>query len=193
MNVHQKMRLALLSGLILGASQLAAQSVTIIGSGEEARRCKAAADIAANMQIAADGDLEDCNFAIRQGRLTTRDLAATYSNRGIIEVVLERYQEAFEDYGTAIQIMPDLPEPYVGRGNVYFIANKLDEAIEHYNKAMSLELGKMHIAFLNRGLAYEAQGRLAEAENDYRKAIELAPEWTLAQEKLERVLAKRQP
>jgi len=50
----------------------------------------------------------------------------------------------------------------------------------------------MHIAFLNRGMAYEAQGHLDQAETDYRKALELAPQWPLAQQKLERVMAKRQ-
>jgi len=193
MKVYTKMFLTAAVGLGLYASELAAQSVTIISSGEEARRCLAAADIAANMNIAARGDLEDCTFAIKFGKLNQKDLAATYSNKGIIEVALELYQQAFDDYSAAIEIMPRLPEPYVGRGNVYFLANKLDRAIEDYNKAMDLNLGKMHVALLNRGMAYEAQGRLEDAESDYRRALDLQPEWPLALQKLERVMAKLNP
>ena len=193
MKFFQAKHLALSIGLLLGASELVAQSVTIMGTGAEARRCVIAAEIAAKMSIASRSDLEDCNFSIKNGRLTRKDLAATFSNRGIIKATLERYQEAFEDYAAAIELMPELPEPYVGRGNIYFLANKLDRAIEDYTKAMGLELGKMHIALLNRGMAYEAQGYLGKAENDYRKAIELAPEWPLVQQKLARLLTKRQP
>ena len=177
---------------MLCALELAAQSVTVFGSGEEARRCATATDLAAKMHIAAQGDIEDCTFAIQHGKLDRRDLAATYSNRSIIKVASERYQEAFEDYRTAIKTIPELPEAYVGRGNVYFLSNKLDLAIEDYTKAMDLELREIHVALLNRGMAYEAQGQLEKAEKDYRNALDLAPEWPLAQQKFDRVQAKRQ-
>jgi tetratricopeptide (TPR) repeat protein len=191
--VHHAIHLALSICLALGASELVAQSVTIIGGGAEAQRCMTAAELAATLHIASSDDLEDCTFAINNGKPNQRDLAASYCNRGIIKAALERYQEAFEDYGAAIDLMPELPEPYVGRGNIYFLADKLDRAIEDYTKAMDLELGKKHVALLNRGMAYEAQGHLEKAENDYREAIDLAPEWPLVQQKLDRVLTKRQP
>lgn len=193
MKVHPAIHLALSISLLLGASELLAQSVTIFGGGKEAQRCMAAAELAATMDTVSRHDLEDCTFAINNGKLSQKDLAASYCNRGVIKAALERYQEAFEDYATAIELMPELPEPYVGRGNIYFLANQLDRAIEHYSKAMDLGLGRRHIALLNRGMAYEAQGHLEKAENDYREAIELAPEWPLVQQKLDRVLARRQP
>ena len=126
MNAHRAMRLAWVIGLGFGAPHLAAQSVTVITSGNEARQCVSAADVAARMHIAGWDDVEQCTFAIERGRLRQRDLAATYNNRGIIKGALERYQEAFEDYNNAIRTMPDLPEPYVGRGNIYFLANKME-------------------------------------------------------------------
>jgi len=190
MIVYQVPRPLLLLGLLLLTSDLAAQSVTIFSSGQEARRCMSAAEIAANMDVATRDDLKDCDFAIANGKLSQKDLAATYCNRGVIKASLELYQEAFEDYGTAIETMPELPEPYVGRGNVYFLANKLDRAIQDYDKAIDLNLGRLQVALLNRGMAYEAQGRLEQAESDYRRALDLAPGWSRVQEKLDRVLAK---
>lgn len=178
--------------LALAASNLAAQSVTVFGSVEEARTCMFAAETAANLHTGTQADLEACTVAIQNPKLSRRDRAATYCNRGIVKAAMELHQEAFEDYNAAIDLMPDLPEPYVGRGNVYFMADRLEEAIADYDKAMGLELGRMHVALLNRGMAYEKQGRLDLAETDYRKALELAPEWTLAQQKLERVVIKRQ-
>jgi tetratricopeptide (TPR) repeat protein len=192
MNGPLAMRLMLPISLMLCASQLAAQAVTVFGSGEQARRCMEAAEFSSNMHITLESDLKDCNFAIRNGSLSPRDLAATYSNRGVIKAALERYQEAFDDYNRAIDLKPEMAEPYIGRGNVFFLADKLDRAIEDYSKAMELDLGRMHIGHLNRGLAYEAQGHLDQAESEYRKAIDLAPDWELPQQKLERVLVKRQ-
>lgn len=178
--------------LALAASNLAAQSVMVFGSAEEARACMSGAELAASMRVGSQADLEACDDAIENSNLSRRDLAATYTNRGVINTAMQRYQEAFEDYNTAIDMMPKLPEPYVGRGNVYFLAERLDEAIEDYSQAMDLGLGRTHIALLNRGMAYEAQGRLERAETDYREAVALAPEWPLAQQKLERLVAKRQ-
>jgi tetratricopeptide (TPR) repeat protein len=178
--------------LALAASNLAAQSVTVFGSVEEARTCMFAAETAANLRTGSQSDLQTCTVAIQNPKLSRRDRAATYCNRGIVKAAMELHQEAFEDYNAAIDLMPDLPEPYVGRGNVYFIADRLEEAIEDYNQAMGLELGRMHVAFLNRGMAYELQGRLDLAEADFRKALELAPQWSLAQQKLDRVVIKRQ-
>ena len=175
----------------LTASNLAAQSVTVFGSVEGARTCMLGAELASKMRVGLRSDVEACDSAIRSGQLSQHDRAATYCNRGIIKAAMRLDQEAFEDYNVAIESLPDLPEPYIGRGNVYFLANRLEEAIKDYTKAMDLDLGRMHVAFLNRGMAHESQGHLDLAETDYRKAVELAPQWPLAQQKLDGIIAKR--
>ena len=177
--------------LALAAPDLAAQSVMVFGSAAEARACMSGAELAASMRVGSRADLEACDDAIANSKLSRRDLAATYTNRGVIHTAMARHQEAFEDYNKAIDMMPKLPEPYFGRGNVYFLAERLEEAIADYTRAMDLGLGRMHFALLNRGMAYEAQGRLEQAETDYREAVALAPEWPLAQQKLERLMVKR--
>ena len=40
-------------------------------------------------------------------------------------------------------------------------------------------------------MAWKARGELVRAEQDYRDALLIAPEWALATSRLERVLAKR--
>ena len=176
----------------LASSHLAAQSVTVFGTVKEARACMMGAELASKMRVGSRSDVNACGLAIQNATLSRRDRAATYCNRGIIKAAMQLNQEAFEDYNAAIELMPELAEPYVGRGNIYFLADKLAEAIEDYNKAMELMLGRMHVALLNRGMAYELQGKLDLAEADFRKAVELAPDWSLAQEKLQRLIAKRQ-
>lgn len=178
--------------LLLVAPNLAAQSVMVLGSAANARACMSGAELAASMRVGSRADLRACDAAIGNEQLSRRDLAATYTNRGVINTAMRRYQTAFEDYNTAIELMPRLPEPYVGRGNVYFLSERLDDAIGDYTRAMDLGLGRTHLALLNRGMAYEKQGRLQQAETDYREAVDLAPEWPLAQQKLQGIVAKRQ-
>lgn len=179
--------------LVLCASPavLAAEAVTIFSGGADARNCYHAAEFAARGMFVSGGDLRTCDRAVDDVTLKRRDQAGTFVNRAIVETSLHRYQDAFADYHRAIKIMPDLPEPYVGRGNIYFLAGKLDKAIADYNHALDLHLTREHIAYINRGMAYEKQGRFDVAEEDYRRALAEQPDWKLAQQKLDRVLAKQ--
>ena len=168
-----------------------AQAVTIIGSGEDARNCSFTAEAAANLNFTSKEDLEDCNRALEHGALSRRDKAATFVNRGIILVALERYQEAFSDYHRAMDLMPELPESYIGRGNIYFLAGKPRMAIDDYNKALELNISRDHIAYLNMGIVYENIKDYKHAEEYYRRALELFPDWGLAKNKLERLLNRQ--
>ena len=167
-----------------------AQAITIIGSGGDARNCSMAADTAAKFSFVSRDDLESCNRAIDYGRLKRGDLAGTYVNRGIIETALTSYQDAFSDYHHAMEIKPELPEAYIGRGNIYFLAKKYDRAIADYTKALDLNISRDYIAHLNRGMAYEKIGNYENAEKNYRRALELQPDWQLAKDKLDRLMAK---
>ena len=55
----------------------------------------------------------------------------------------------------------------------------------------SFYFSKNHIAHLNRGMAYEKLDEYSYAGENYRRALELSPEWSLAQLKLDRLLAKQ--
>ena len=168
-----------------------AQSVTIIGNGEDARACSFTAESAAGLNFTSIEDLKDCDRALEYGTLSRRDKAATYVNRGIILVALERYQDAFSDYHRAMDLMPELPESYIGRGNIYFLAGKPEQAIEDYNKALKLNISRDYIAYLNLGIVYENLKDYKLAEENYRHALELFPDWGLAKNKLERLLNKQ--
>ena len=183
---------AFLITLIFVPTYVAAQSVTILSTGEDARSCSRAAETAAMFQFASREDLETCTRALDYGDLKQRDEAGTYVNRGIVQTALGKYQDAYADYNQAMKMMPELPEAYIGRGNIYFLAEKFDRAIADYSKALDLNITKDHIAHLNRGMAYEKMGNFDDAEQNYRQALEISPEWPLAQKKLDRLLANHQ-
>ena len=173
------------------SSAVFAQAITIIGNSSDARNCSMAADTAAKYSFVSRDDLESCNRAIDYGHLKRGDLAGTYVNRGIVEAALSRYQDAFSDYHQAMKLKPELPEAYIGRGNIYFLAEKYDLAIADYTRALDLKISRDYIAHLNRGMTYEKIGDYKNAEKDYRQALELHPDWQLAQDKLDRLLNKK--
>ena len=191
-----KSRIQLLSviavALFLAPAFAAAQSVTIISNGQDARSCSQAAESAAMFQFTSREDLDTCSRALDSGNLKARDEAGTYVNRGIVATALGKYQDAFADYHRAMDIMPALAEAYIGRGNLFFLAEKFDRALEDYSKALQLNISKDHIAHFNLGMAYEKLGDFNDAEKSYRRALEIVPEWPLAQKKLDQLLAKHQ-
>ena len=77
-------------------------------------------------------------------------------------------------------------------GNLYLLGQKYDVAIQQYTTAIELTLTKNHIAHFNRAMAYENNKEFDNAEADYRRAIELSPEWVLPQLRLERLMRNAQ-
>ena len=177
--------------LLLTATPVLAQSMQVLSSGEEARRCSNAAQMASTIGGASRADLDDCNRALEIVVLRQRDRAATLVNRGILESALGEQDAAMASYDKALVVMPELPEPWVGRGNVLFLRGDAAGAITAYDRSLGMGITRRHVVLLNRGMAYEARGELARAEQDYRDALLIAPEWALATSRLERVLAKR--
>ena len=167
---------------------ISAQSMTVIGGEQSARNCFSAATIAAQMHFASTEDIKECTFALEHTTLQMKDKVATLINRGIIYVALEEYDKAIRDYDKAYRINPNVAEIHVNRGNMLFMSRFFDQAVTEYSKAISQDFTKLHIALYNRGLAYEKLGQLDKAEADYRRALELMPEWKRARNKLDRIL-----
>jgi tetratricopeptide (TPR) repeat protein len=163
--------------------------MTVLGGSVRAEACERTARVAAEYHKPASSAIADCDAALEAEMLDKRDRAATYVNRGIILVALERYRDGYSDYLKAVELAPDLPEPYLNRGNVWFMAERYDRAIADYQKSLELRLGPAQIAHTNLGMAYARLGNRAEAEAQFRRAIDLAPEWDLPRKKLELLLA----
>lgn len=164
-----------------------AQSMTIFGGSEIAKECYQASTNAAMTTFASDGDVDLCNKAIQHGQLQFNDLIATYVNRGVINAALENYAAAANDYRTALTMNPEVAEAYHNRGNLWLLAQRYDEAIADYNKAIELNIAKPHVAILNRGITYEAQGQLQKAKKEYLLALEGREEWQMGLKKLQQV------
>jgi tetratricopeptide (TPR) repeat protein len=167
-------------------------SMDVITSNNYARNCYRAAGIAARIHYTSHKELLSCDMAMNHGAMSLRDRAATLTNRGIIYMALENYESAINDYSNALKLKPEFGEIHVNIGNVYFLGKVFDKAIEEYTTAIELETTKVHIAYINRGMAYESLGDFDNAETDYRTVMEMLPDAALPQVRLEQLIRKRQ-
>ena len=167
-------------------------SMDVLTGNSYARSCYQAAGVAARIHYTSRKELLQCDMALNYGAMSLRDRAATLTNRGIIHMALESYDAAIADYSKALALKPEFGEIHVNVGNVYFLGKVFDKAIEEYTQAIDLESTKIHIAYINRGMAYESLGDFNNAETDYRAAIELLPEAALPQVRLDQLLRKKE-
>jgi len=183
------------SVLFLGAALLAAvaapaQAQTIVSMGKGlAHDCfayaKAGVDPYDGVQI--------CNQAIDNEPLTIKDRAATFDNRGVMLDMLGRLEKASADFQQSMALDPKLGDPYVNLGSVLIKQKRYDEALASINKGLELGVSFPHIGYYDRAVAYQLLGRFKEAYYDYKKTLELEPNFTQASERLKDFTVTRTP
>ncbi len=182
--------LALATGLAaLGLAVLpAAAAVTVMGKGL-AENCYQAAEFGGD----TGAGIEVCGRALQDQPLSVADRASTYVNRGILRARADDPDGALRDYDTGLRLQPDLAEGYVDRGAAYLLVKRYKDAIADIDKGLALNVKRPHIAYYDRAIANEALGNIRAAYEDYKKAVELAPDFALAIQQLQRfkVVRKR--
>ena len=180
------MSVRILSSLLFGgiafvAASQAQAAVTVLGTGV-ARSCYEAAEYGGSPH---DG-IAECTFALDEAALPIADRAATYINRGILKSRSDDPNGALDDYNRGLAIGPSLGEGYVDRGAVMILFQRYDEALADIDKGLGIGAKKPEIAYYDRAIADEALGNVRGAYEDYKKAVELAPDFTLASDQLAR-------
>jgi tetratricopeptide (TPR) repeat protein len=154
-------------------------AVTVLGNGI-AHACYEAAEFGGN---AHDG-IAECSLALDEAALPIGDRAATFVNRGILKSQNNDPNGALDDYNRGLELKPGLGEAYVDRGAVMILFQRYDDAIKDIDKGLSLSPNKPEIAYYDRAVADEAVGDIRGAYEDCKKAVEIAPDFTLAIEDL---------
>ncbi len=95
-----------------------------------------------------------------------------YRNMGIVYYRLDRWNEAIPSFQKALQLQPDAGT-YSNLGTTYFFLKRHEEAIKMFEQAAQLTPKDETIAG-NLADAYRADGRTADANATYDKAIHLA-------------------
>lgn len=120
-------------------------------------------------------------------RVNAKSVDAFYG-RGLWYQENERnYDKAIQDYTSAVQLNPKAARAHYALGYIHYQYLKVyDQAIKHYNDAIAVD-PTWPEAWFNRGLSYEAQGNIAAAAADYKKALDLNPDYKNAAQALGRL------
>lgn len=184
--MRTRFRLGISICVAVAASQGAAfaqGAVTVIGGGL-AQACYEAAE---SGKIALQQALDTCDTALTSESLRRRDKAATYTNRGILQMRAGNNTRAMWDYQRSISLMPDLREAKVNLGAALYNLKRYDEALVALNEGVGTEdVEARVIGLYNRGLTHEKLGDLQSAYEDFRMAVTLQPEFKLAAEQMTR-------
>jgi tetratricopeptide (TPR) repeat protein len=165
-----------LAVLSFGAAQAA---VTVFGS-DSATQCSRAA-------IAGKSDLTSENFctrALNEDTLDGQDRAGTFVNRGVIKLRRAHYEDSHADFDAALALEPNLAEAFVNRGAMWVGEKRYQEGLADLNRALALNVRQPEKAYYDRALAYEGLDDEKSAYFDYRKALEIKPDWVLPQHEL---------
>lgn len=158
--------------LLSAATAYASAAETVLGTSA-AQLCY---DYATHGTASARRALETCTRAIDTEPLTTRDLAATYSNRGIIHARRGQYERAVADYERSLALDPALVHALINRGNAFTRLRRFKQALDDYDLARFYSEGRNGLVFYNRAMLFLQMGRLDHARADLLRALELQPE-----------------
>ena len=176
--------------LVVLALGLPAQSQTIVSRGVGlAHDCYIYALIGRDPR----GGVDVCNESLKVELLGRKDRAATRDNRGVMLDLLGRADEAEADFTAAIALDPSLGDPFVNLGSMQIKKRQYDQALDNINKGLALGMGFPHIGYYDRAVAEELSGRYREAYYDYKKALELKPDFDKAAERLKDFTVIRKP
>ncbi len=173
----------LLSFAIAAMMALPAQAEgAVVGTGK-ARGCYEAAQKPGRLRDA----LRVCDGALADAALPADERAATYVNRGIIQMQARNLAAAIADYDEAIRTLPDTAEAYVNKGIALVqMGDHDDAAIAELTEGLAHNPARPAMAYYIRGIAYEQSGRLRAAYEDYGRAAQLDPDWAAPAEELQR-------
>lgn len=173
--------------IIVSGSQLAyAQSKTTFGS-DNATRCYRESNTPFST-----GGLRPCTDAIRTDDLTIRDLAATYTNRGIIYAANGQLDLAMKDHNEAALLAPGMAKIFVNRGNVFHQTHQYTKALADYDRALELANVALDIVQYNRSLTLIRLKRWDDARAALEAALEVNPESGRVKRKLDQFNAPKE-
>ncbi|MEX2595628.1 MAG: tetratricopeptide repeat protein [Salibacteraceae bacterium] len=162
-----------------------------------------------SFQTAVEQDPEDYDSYLQLGLLFAEgehDLAIDYFNnalkvkpnsleafyaKGLYYQTTDRPREAIRVYNELLSKNNEYFDAWYNIGYIHLeILDKYDSAAYCFNQAIAFGPEKYFPAVYNRGLSREKSGDFKKAEDDYREALRLNPQYDLAARGLSRVLGE---
>ncbi len=163
----------LLTSLLILASAQAMGAETFLLNRSPAQDCYLATHARERPSV---GDIEVCTMAIERQMLLPLDLAATYSNRGILHARTGDYVAALKDHNRARSLAPEIASIHINRSNTLIAVKRYEDALQDLDNAIAIADAALPVAHYNRALMFKTLGDTEAARADAERAAELAPE-----------------
>jgi lipoprotein NlpI len=183
-----RVQILIISASLLAVSAAQGQTVVSIGTGQ-AHECFMHAKTGLQLKEGAVA----CSAALEQDVLSKKDRAGTYDNRGVVLDMLGRTDEAARDFHAAITLEPGLGDAYVNLGSMLIKQGQHQAALDQINTGLELGMSYPHIGYYDRAVAEQMLGRYKDAYYDYKKTLELEPNFAMASERLKDFTVVRIP
>ena len=118
------------------------------------------------------GGVSACTKIIQSGEFSGRDLAITYSNRGMHYNENKQYREAIADFDQAIGLDQQYAIAHNNRGNSYAELKEFNRAIPDFDAAIRFN-PDFAVAYENRAWAYYNMGEAKRGLPDINRAMQL--------------------
>ena len=121
-----------------------------------------------------DGDYPKARKIFRAALERQYSYHEIYINLGLMDFKTGHWQEAVENFNTALTIAPKSAVAYTDLGAAYWKMNDLKNAEQSYLKAVSLNPSLIEPR-MNLGELYQSQGRRAEATKAFEESFQIDP------------------
>jgi Flp pilus assembly protein TadD len=125
------------------------------------------------------GRFDEAEIALRKAVALRPDSSFAHNNLGFCYVMQERWTEAAGEFERAIDLNPDLKRAHINLGLAHGKLKRYDDSLLSFAQALPVEQ-----AHYNVGMLFMADGRKAEAADQFRMAVDLDPQFDAAREKL---------
>lgn len=134
-----------------------------------------------------EGDYARANELYR-GSIALHPTAEAHTFLGWTYHMQGNVPEAIAECKRAIEIDPDFGNPYNDIGAYLIDLERYDEAIPWLERAIAAKrYDPRHFPHFNLGRAYLAKGLLNRAREQFQKALEIEPRYTLARQAIEKL------
>ena len=123
--------------------------------------------------------IDGCTRALNEEGLLEPDRAATYVNRGIVQMTGGRLTSADSDFDEALAINANLSDAWLNKGFLRIREGKGQEALPLLQKGIDAGARRQALAYFARGVAHEQAGDYRSAYNDLVRARKMEPRWSL--------------
>jgi tetratricopeptide (TPR) repeat protein len=173
----------LLSFILIIAPLSQALAITIV-THDDAFDCYQAT-LAEDTADNRERGLAACDRAIEAVGDDRQLHAALLINRADIRLMMQDYARTVADAATSIAIERQSPVAYLNLGAGLVGLRRYGEALTALGKAIELGIAdRSHLAYYNRAIAREQLGDTKGAYFDYKKALEIDPNFAPAKDQL---------